>query len=364
LVQTTGGVIPAQALTMNGGSVVTFAGANSLTGLTFNNNGGAAPTLNPTGVLTLTGGITSNPTNPGTVSIISNGTLDLNGAGSYSINVAATLINSVDVAPWQAGLIINSAIQNGAIVKTGAGVLQLGGASTFAGGLTVNAGGLIIATDTNSLILNDPVTTGPVGTGTLTMAANTTMLAGGAARTITNNVTFLGDSVFNGTNNLTLNGITTLPSVWNATVTAPQMTVTIGDASPSLGTDVINKSGLGILTVGNYAGTINASGGLLFSDDGNTLGTPENVSLGGNLVITGDTAITVNRTGSGPNSRNKTLQKVDLTVPGNIMSVSNQSGYGLEFTGNTLMTRSFAFCGRYRHRLQCCSRPHPFGSSR
>jgi autotransporter-associated beta strand protein len=338
LVQTTGGVIPAQALTMNGGSVVTFAGANSLTGLTFNNNGGAAPTLNPTGVLTLTGGITSNPTNPGTVSIISNGTLDLNGAGSYSINVAATLINSVDVAPWQAGLIINSAIQNGAIVKTGAGVLQLGGASTFAGGLTVNAGGLIIATDTNSLILNDPVTTGPVGTGTLTMAANTTMLAGGAARTITNNVTFLGDSVFNGTNNLTLNGITTLPSVWNATVTAPQMTVTIGDASPSLGTDVINKSGLGILTVGNYAGTINASGGLLFSDDGNTLGTPENVSLGGNLVITGDTAITVNRTGSGPNSRNKTLQKVDLTVPGNIMSVSNQSGYGLEFTGNTLMT--------------------------
>lgn len=338
LVQTAGGVIPAQALTMNGGSVVTLAGANSLTGITFNNNGGAAPTLNPTGVLTLTGGIASNPTNPGTVSTISNGTLDLNGAGSYSINVAATLINSVDVAPWQAGLIINSAIQNGAIVKTGAGVLQLGGASTFAGGLTVNAGGLIIATDTNSLILNDPVATGPVGTGTLTMAANTTMLAGGAARTITNNVTFLGDSVFNGTNNLTLNGITTLPSVWNATVTAPQMTVTIGDASPSLGTDVINKSGLGILTVGNYAGTINASGGLLFSDDGNTLGTPENVSLGGNLVITGDTAITVNRTGSGPNSRNKTLQKVDLTVPGNIMSVSNQSGYGLEFTGNTLMT--------------------------
>jgi autotransporter-associated beta strand protein len=338
LVQTTGGVIPAQALTMNGGSLVTLAGANSLTGITFNNNGGTAPTLNPTGVLTLTGGITSNPTNPGTVSIISNGTLDLNAVGSYAINVAATLINGVDVAPWQAGLIINSVIDNGGIVKSGAGLLQLGGASTFAGGLTVNAGGLVIATDTNSLVINDPVVTGPVGTGTLTMAANTTMLAGGAARTITNNVTFLGDSVFNGTNNLTLNGITTLPAVWNATVTAPQMTVTIGDASPSLGTDVINKSGLGILTVGNYAGTINASGGLLFSDDGNTLGTPENVSLGGNLVITGDTAITVNRTGSGPNSRNKTLQKVDLEVPGNIMSVSNQSGYGLEFTGNTLMT--------------------------
>ena len=116
------------------------------------------------------------------------------------------------------------------------------------------------------------------------------------------------------------------------------MTVTIGDAGPSLSSDVINKSGLGILVVGNYAGTIQATGGLVFTGDGNGLGTPESVSIGGALTITGDTAITINHSGSAPNSRNKTLQKTNLTIPGNIMSISNQNGYGLEFTGTTTMT--------------------------
>ena len=49
------------------------------------------------------------------------------------------------------------------ITKSGAGVLQLSGANTFTGGVTVNTGGLILGSDTNSLLLNDPVTTGPVG---------------------------------------------------------------------------------------------------------------------------------------------------------------------------------------------------------
>ena len=189
----------------------------------------------------------------------------------------------------------------------------------------MTAGGLIIGASSDGAALNDVVISGPLGTGTVTMAANTTLQSTGAY-TVANNFVFLGDTVFNGTNSLTLNGITTLPSIWNATVTAPQMTVTIGDASPSLSSDVINKSGLGILVVGNYAGTIQATGGLIFTGDGNTLGTPENVSLGGNLVVSGDTSITVNRSGSALNARNKTLQKVDLTVSGNIMSVSNQSG--------------------------------------
>jgi autotransporter-associated beta strand protein len=173
-------------------------------------------------------------------------------------------------------------------------LLQLAGQSTFTGGLTVAEGGLIIGANSTGAGLDDIVTSGPLGTGTLTMAANTTLLSSGAF-TVANNVIFLGDMVFNGTNSLTLNGVTTLPSVWNATVTAPQMTVTIGDASPSLDTDVINKSGLGILVVGNYAGTIQATGGLVFNGDGNGFGTPENVSLGGDLVITGDTALTINQ---------------------------------------------------------------------
>lgn len=337
LTQTAGGAIPAQLLTMNGSSTVTLAGTNSLTGINFNSNGGSAPTLNPTGVLTLTGGITSVPTAAGAIASITNGSLNLNGAGAFSVNVAATLVNGKDVAPWQSGLTINSAILNGGIVKSGAGLLQLGGQSTFAGGLTVSNGGLIIGASSTPSGLGDSIITGPLGTGTVTMAANTTLLASTAV-TVANNFVFQGDTVFNGVNNITLNGITTLPAIWNATVTAPQTTVTIGDASPSLASDIINKSGLGILVVGNYAGTIQATGGLVFTGDGNRLGTQESLSLGGNLTLTGDTAITVNRSGSAPNARNKILQRSSLTIPGNIMSVSNQNGYGLEFTGATAMT--------------------------
>ncbi|EDY18785.1 autotransporter-associated beta strand repeat protein [Chthoniobacter flavus Ellin428] len=309
LSQTAGGVIPSQALTMNGSSTVTLANqANTLTSLTFNNNGGSAPTLNATGTLTLTGSITSNPSNVGTQSTITTGTVDLNGNNSFAITVNPTLVNGQDVAPWSAGLIINSIIQNGGIVKNGNGMLQLSGQSTFAGGVTVSTGGLIIAGNSTGSALDDVVTAGPLGTGTLTMGANTTMVSTGAF-TVANNVVFLGDATFNGTNNLTLNGITTLPAIWNATVTAPQMTVTIGDASPSQPDDVINKSGLGTLVVGNYAGTIQATGGLVFTGDGNGFGTPESVSLGGDLVITGDTAVTINHSGSAPNARQQDLAK-------------------------------------------------------
>lgn len=343
LTQTAGAIIPTQMLTMNGPGTVTLAGNNTLTGITINNQGGGTPTITPTGTLTLTGGIMVTTMNAGAIATIGTGTLDLNAAGSYAINVGATLVNGQDVAPWQAGLIINSVVQNGGIVKSGAGLLQLGGQSTFSGGVNVTAGGLILAASSTPAGIGETVFTGPVGTGTLTMANGTSMVATTAA-IISNNVVFgddgfgTGTHVFNGVNNITLNGLTALPAIWNAVVTAPQTTVTIADASLSLTSDVINKSGLGLLVVGSYNGTIQATGGLVFTDDGNTLGTPELLSLGGNLTITGDTAITVNRSGAAPNARNKALQKVNLIVPGNIMSVSNQSGYGLEFTGTTTMT--------------------------
>jgi autotransporter-associated beta strand protein len=342
LTQTAGAVIPSQALTLGGGSVVTFAGNNSMTGLTINNLGGASPTLTPTGVLTLTGGTTVTTLNAGAVATIGTGTLDLNGAGGYAMNIGATIINGVDMAPWQAGLVINSVIQNGGIVKTGAGLLQLGGQSTFAGGINVTAGGLIIGASSTPAGLGDTVVTGPLGAGAVTMAANTTLVST-AANTVSNNFTFLGDTVFNGIQNLTLNGDTTLPSIWNASVTAPQMTVTIGNVIGSLGSDVVNKSGLGTLTLGNYNGTINIAGGLIFLADGNGLGTLENIALGGNVALTADTAITVNRSGAAPNARNKTLQKVDLTNNGSILAVNNQSGYGLEFTGTTILTGASHF---------------------
>jgi autotransporter-associated beta strand protein len=220
-------------------------------------------------------------------------------------------------------------------------VLQLGGQSTFAGGVNVTAGALLVGADSSPVA--GVVLAGPLGTGTLTMATGTRLGSAGAYA-VGNNVTFGGDGsgvgshVFTGVNNLTLNGVTTLPATWNVEIVAPQMTLTVADASPSQAADVINKSGLGTLIIGSYAGTLQAVGGLVFAADGNARGTMENVVLGGDLTLTGDTAITVNRSGSAPFARNKLLRKANLTVPGNIMSVSNLSGYGLEFTGTTTLT--------------------------
>ena len=179
LTQTAGNSIPSSnALTMGGGSAVTLAAqTNTLAGITFNNNGGAAPTLTPTGTLTLTSGITVNTINAGGIATIATpGTVDLNGNNSFSINVGAVIVNGNDVAPWQAGLIINSVIQNGGIVKSGAGMLQLGGQSIFTGGLTINTGGLILGASSVTSGLHDVMTSSPLGLGMVTMAADTTML--------------------------------------------------------------------------------------------------------------------------------------------------------------------------------------------
>ncbi|WP_395748858.1 autotransporter-associated beta strand repeat-containing protein [Prosthecobacter sp.] len=345
LTQTAGSVIPASnVLTLGGGSLVNLASqANTLAGITVNNLGGAAPTVNPTGVLTLTGGINVSTVNAGNAAVIGTGTLDLNGAGSYAVNLGAAIINGVNVAPWQASLNINALIQNGGITKTGDGLLQLSSnLSTFSGGVNVMAGGLIIGASSVGSNLGDTLTSGPLGTGAVTMAANTSLLASGAFSVI-NDFTFMGDTVFNGTNSLTLNGNTTLPSTWNVTVTAPQMTVSIGNVINSLSTDVVNKSGLGTLILGNYNGTINIAGGLIFLADGNTLGTVETISLGGNVTLTADTAVTVNRSGGAPFARNKVLQKVNLTNNGSILAINNLSGYGLEFTGSISLTGASHF---------------------
>jgi autotransporter-associated beta strand protein len=313
LTQLAGGVIPStNALTMGGSSLVNLVGSNSLAGITFNNLGGAAPTVNPTGTLTLTGGVTVSTVNAGNPAVIGTGTIDLNGVGSFAMNVGAAVINGVDVAPWQSALTITSLIQNGGIAKSGAGMLQLSNAaSTFAGGINVTTGGLIIGASSFGPNLGDPLTSGPLGIGAVTMAANTTLVSTGAF-SVTNDFTFLGDTVFNGINNLTLNGNTTLPTLWNAQVTAPQMTVTIGNVVGSLPTDVTNKTGLGTLVLGNYAGTLNIGGGLALIGDGNTLGTIESVSLGSAINITTDTSITVNRSGGAPNARNKTIQEASF----------------------------------------------------
>ncbi|MFN5804822.1 MAG: beta strand repeat-containing protein, partial [Opitutia bacterium] len=345
-----GGLIPEQTLLMAGNAQVHLTGANRLSTLTFDNGGGNGIILNAGGVLTLSGGIVATSTNATASAVIGsqfvgsapNGTLDLDGAPAFSMNVAAASVSGRDVAPLTPTLVINSVIQNGGIAKSGNGLLQLSGQNTFTGGVNASAGGLVIGASTQAVTGGF---TGPFGTGTVTMATGTRLLASAANLTVENAFAFgddgagTGSVVFGGLNNFNLSGSATIPSVqWNVEVTAPQTTVSLADISGELSTTVIRKSGLGFLNVGGFDGSIEADGGLSISADGNGRGTVQSVAVGGNLTVLGDLSVTVNRSGSSPFARNKVIQKADLTVPGNILSISNQSGYGLEFTGTTTMT--------------------------
>ncbi len=350
-----GQIAAATAVTLNDSSTLNLFGNNTLGSLTFNNiGGGATPVVNTDGTGTGTGGtLALSATNAITVTSANansinnaptiNGLLDL-GATAKTINVGAIQVGGQTVSTITPALNIAAVVSgSGPVTKSGAGIVQLGGQNTFSGGLAVTGGGILI--NANSTPTAGVVTSGPLGTGSVTFSDNTSVVSGGAF-TVANNATFLdstntltgtGNTMFDGVNNITFTGDTTLPAIWNANVKNFQMTVNLANIIGDSPTDVINKSGRGDLIVGGYAGTINILGGaaVSFVADGNMYGTRETISLGGAVTIAADTTVNVNRA-TAPNALNKQLQKTNLTVSGgSAVAVNNLNGYGLEFTGTT-----------------------------
>ena len=92
------------------------------------------------GVLTLNGNVVSAATNVAQIT----GALDLGGA-QRTFDVA----NNVAI---EKDLIVTATIANGSILKTGAGTLFLSGANTFAGGVTVSAGELMVGNASVNLV--------------------------------------------------------------------------------------------------------------------------------------------------------------------------------------------------------------------
>ena len=181
-------------VTLNGGAVFTLYGNNTLAGLVFNSNGGNnTPTVSPTGTLTISGGITSNPSNLAVVPSISGGTLDLNGQSGFTMNINAYsegITNNLSPI----GLTISSVIQNGGITKTGTGILSLTNASnTFTGNTTINAGQLVFNTSTSSsftspIVLNGGgLSTNGIGANNVITSSSTLSLTDNSTIILNNN---------------------------------------------------------------------------------------------------------------------------------------------------------------------------------
>jgi autotransporter-associated beta strand protein len=381
-------------------------GSNKINGLRLFNDGSTGVDVKTNGtnaVTTITDTITVTPTSVGGgvgVPLYAPAVLDATNGGAIAlganriVNVAANTIfngtSNVDVAPLQSGLTITAPIVNivspspvvTSIIKQGAGVLQLDNAlSTFSGGVTLQAGTLSLGA--SSTPNNSSFTSGPLGTGALTITGNSTMiLAAIQAPTIWNNVLMTSGSgstlnfniAANGTSafsvptpvTLTLAGGFQLPftsanDTLNIGVINPNMTVIIAGNITAQGgqtfedSGTIAKTGLGNLVLNaSFSGTVTGSGPISLFTDGNLPGgpipqgtsTPETVSFG-TISMTGPTTINVGRLGITynplyPLAANKTVSLSGLTLNGVLTvtnSVANTSGvsgggsYGLQVGG-------------------------------
>jgi autotransporter-associated beta strand protein len=349
----TGQIDPATNVVVNGGGRLVFnsfdnmvAGTNvsqSLRSFVFNNEGGTGnPDIdigNPNdytqgatpnySILVLTA---DNPVIATNNHLTTTPTIYGSDAGRTRLEFsAASPIITVNAGLSPVGMRLVAGItQNvgmtGPIVKNGAGTLAMGSAdSVFTTGFSLLEGGLMIAASSDAAV----VTRGPIGTGSLTIAGGTSLLAdnAGTARTLHNAVIVNGDFTIGGRNQgaaLTLAGNINLGATGR----------TINFASPAITTSFN----------GTLTSTVAANGtGLTKSGDGIlSFGATSQLSFGGaGLIVAGG----VVRSG-----------RPDLIPADTLLSVYAGAGYDLNgnpqslnaITGNGFITNSSATAATFR----------------
>jgi uncharacterized protein with beta-barrel porin domain len=195
-----------------------------------------------------------------------------------------------------------------AISKSGGGTLTLSGANTYTGGTTLTLGTLVIGNN------------GALGTGTLAMAAGTTLSFLNTGNfTIANAITVSGDPIFtppSGTTQ-TISGVISdgvLPGFVNmqgpGTLVLSGANTYSGGTTVAAGTLQIGGSG----TLGAATGTLGVSGGLL--------------DLGGTTQMTGALTLT------GGTIQDGTLKSASFGVQSGTISAALAGGGALTKTGS------------------------------
>ncbi len=199
--------------TYSGGTRFNYGAAVAVTGASVGTPG--APTRGPLGVgpLTLAGGsIRSSSGGQNTILnsvVLANDTVFAGGGSAITFSGPVTLAHGthkLDVASSGATT-FSGAIDDGAntlgIIKAGASVLVLGGASTYDGPTTLAVGTLRVSASSTGT--GGAVTSGPLGRGTLVLGPGTLQSDSAAPRTIHNPVLFAQSASF-GSTNAALNG--------------------------------------------------------------------------------------------------------------------------------------------------------------
>ncbi|MEI8195653.1 MAG: autotransporter-associated beta strand repeat-containing protein, partial [Phycisphaerae bacterium] len=317
-------------------SSVAFGAADSL---------GVGPLTVISGTLDL-GGVTHNPIKSVTLlgGTIQNGTLYLAGS-EFPYDVRNGTI--------AANLASNSALSV-SLQKTTSGTVTLSGTNTYDGGTSLQAG---------QLNLNSARA---IGTGALTISANTSLdsTSGNVTLTSNNVQTWNGNFTFVGTNNLNLGtGAVSLPAPITVTVNANTLTVG-GNITGGNGVWDIAKAGNGTLILnstipaltasqvitnisggtkvlgGNITGTgygltLNTAGTLLIAGASNSY-------TGGTTVNSGTLLVGSTSNGYSTNNNNRLgpiTSTNSLTINGGVVDLgtnTTQYTYGLLITGGTI----------------------------
>ena len=234
-------------LIINGGGSFTLPNytanqTSTLASISFDNQGGTAnPTFafgtpgsgfSSTIVLSSANAITANNDSLATTPVFTTGDATRT---FLQLSNAAPVITTSGLSPNSLNIAVPINSAGGVVSKMGLGSLTLSAASTFTNGFNLNQGSLIFGAATVGTV--PAITSGPVGTGTLTIAGGTSVLSDGSARVIGNATTVTGDFTFGGVtagNGVTFSGAMNLGSAGRTlTVTSPAVTSTISGAITS-----------------------------------------------------------------------------------------------------------------------------------
>ena len=247
------------AVTLTGASVLNLNGFSDQIGsLTLS----ASTVQTGAGTLTLGGNVVSAAAS---LSLIS-GALDLAGA--------QRIFDVGNNAGLDKDFTISATIANCSILKTGAGTLFLSGANTFAGGVTLSAGELMVSG------------TSAAGTGPLIINAGTAIRSEFSAASLPNAVTLNGDATFPGIRNLTFSGPATFVGSRTLNVTNSAQTIFSGSVVTDALLSSVTKTGSGTLTfsgptANSYLGsTIVNDGRLILGKTAGVTAVPSTLTIG------------------------------------------------------------------------------------
>ena len=280
--------------------------------LTLSGTNHQSSTVVKAGTLALAGGSALADTDA--VNIVAGATLSLNateaigslaGAGSVSLGISTLKIGGDNTNSGYGGIISGT----GGLVKTGTGMLTLGGANTYTGATAINAGRLTLA---GGLALADTDAVSVAAGATLVLGTSETIgsLAGaGAVQLLSDSVLTAGDTA-----NTTFSGVISATSGNGGLVKTGSGTLTLSGTNIYTGGTIVN------------AGTLALAGGSALADMANL-----QVNAGATLQLNASETI-----GALAGAGNVALGAYTLTTGGN----DNSSGYGgiISGTGGLVKT--------------------------